>query len=220
MDSRGPTLRSFVAAFFAHWIQGMSGGIAVLATALALGAGQDQNNRLIFEGTALVAFAFASYRVWAAERTARNAAENRVAQLESEYAHSINLGTIDVAEDYVLDGKGKKVGRKIQFQPIFQNVIHRPVEFQVKRSVFDGSTFPSSQAAIITSGVAMRFFSQHISGAFPAPKTATDHFIELEYTYGEPGNHSRSAKKIIILTRQPDGKIAWAYQTNEDRPCQ
>lgn len=63
-----PSIKNYIAAFFGHWSQSVSGGAALIATAGALGVGEDQNTRFVLLAAAVIAFVIAAYRVWAFER--------------------------------------------------------------------------------------------------------------------------------------------------------
>src|ERR1041384_4146349 len=94
MERGEPTFRNFIAAFRNHWLEAMSGAFSVPFAVLAWRT-DDVLQKTIFGAMAATAFIFASYRVWAFERQARNAAELRIAELESQYPHSLRLETVD-----------------------------------------------------------------------------------------------------------------------------
>jgi len=200
----------------------MSGGIAVLATALALGAGQDQNNRLIFEGTAIVAFAFASYRVWAAERAARNTAEDRVKELEREYPHALRLTTVDYNCGFEKSPHGKKITkRSMGFTLNFKNAIASPLEYEMKKILINGSGAPFGIAGEVLAPDAT---SQYYTASIPVdpkiPKDPEPFVLELEYNYGEPGKLTRHVeKKLQIVVLHSAKKTGFKYEINKDDPC-
>lgn len=108
MDRQEPSFRNFIAAFRNHWFDAMSGGASVPFTIAAVFVEQTYQ-KILLASAAILCFGVAAYRVWSAERVARNVAEKRISELESEYAYSLRLGAIDynLAEHHAVNKNGQ-----------------------------------------------------------------------------------------------------------------
>src|SRR5262249_35845674 len=149
-----PSFRNFAATFRGHWLEAMSGGFSVPFTALAVFSNQTYQ-QAIFAILAVAAIWFAAYRVWAAERRARNSAEGSVRELEDEYTHAIDLEKIDFAHP--------EKGDTVQFQPVFRNTLTRPIEYQVLRSKVNDKEGGKALASVISKNASSRFYMMHAS---------------------------------------------------------
>jgi len=217
---REPTLRNFIASFRGHWLEVMSGGFSVPFAAAAVFSSQTYQ-QVIFGALALMGAWFAAYRLWASERTARNEAEERVAQLENEYVRALHLSAIDFGDQrHVKDAQhpDKILKREIQFVLNLVNTARHPVEYLVTRIAIDGKdlTEAFSLATVSPNNSKALFYAPLIPGSVP-PSALETYSLEIEYTYGEVGRPSRVARKHIGLTRNnTSGGVAWVYAKDDD----
>lgn len=220
-----PSVKNYIGAFFGHWSQSVSGGAGLIATAGALGIGEDQNTRLILGVAAALAFIFAAYRVWAFERAARNRAERRVSDLESEYPHALRLDNVDCNMGHHMDPKSRKkkvLERELQFQLHMKNCISRPVEYRMDELWINSTATLLGNGGEIVSGHALaKFQSQSIRLAPQNPLVPDVFYLEMIYRYGEPGNLSRKVrKKMRVLLDTTNNRTNYVNELDEDLPCQ
>lgn len=220
MADREANPRNFLAAFNGHWFDLMSGGASV-PFAIAAVFVEQTYQKVLLAGAAILCFVLAAYRIWATERKARNAAEDRVKQLESEYARALHLAAINVAEKRQTsqDSNTEVVSREIQFVLQLENKIARPIEYEFRRLSVDGTVTPLTGKGAISANATTMYYTALRPGAVPIPAHES-HVLELEYVYGEPGRPTRTAHKTIDLNLVPSaGRTAWTYSMDEDSPC-
>jgi hypothetical protein len=218
MDRRQPSFRNFIAAFRGHWLEAMSGSFSVPFAIGAVFVSSDAA-KIVMLAMAFGGAWWAAYTVWAAERRARNTADSRIAQLESEYPHSLRFAAIDIADQKIYEPSHTQVtGRSLQFIFNLKNAIGRPIEYEFKKIVINSMIAKTGAKEVLSAHSETRFYNQHVAGQFPTP-IQENHVVELEYVYGEPGRPSRLARKTIVLTFTPPGGIAWVYSKNEDEQC-
>jgi hypothetical protein len=181
MGYREPTFRNFIAAFRGHWLEAMSGGFSVPFTALAVYSSQTYQ-QAIFALLALAGIWFAAFRIWAVERKARNDAEDRAQQLESEYIRALNLAAVNLTVHNQTDPKNKSkiISRSLEYVLQWENTISRPIDYEFRRLAIDGVALNPGARCSAPGHAKPMYYLQVIQGSLPAPDPE-QHVIELEY---------------------------------------